>query len=303
MLIGFNQTKSNLSNLYHNKKLHHAILLHGKKGIGKASFAKELTAEILKNNSDILLIEKEEGKKDITVDKIRKLAGFVNQTSSGNSDKFIIIDSACQLNKSAANALLKILEEPHAHNFLILIAHNLNQVLPTIRSRCQAIKINDPSFEDFQKIIKKTSDKFTPEEILFLAEIFDNSPAQALTLGEDTSRFYQLFLRSILNNKLNDELIKKIADKNFSFLIFERIFDFLISRLSKCQLGAAPKFFFEEAAVFTKILQEFSLAEIFAINDESLNVLRKTTNLYLDSKLCLINIFNKITLANHDKNL
>lgn len=295
MLIGFNQTKSNLSSLYHNKKLHHAILLHGKKGIGKASFARQLTAEILKNNSDILLIEKEEGKKDITVEKVRKIAGFVNQTSSGNGDKFIIIDSACELNKSAANALLKILEEPHPHNFLILIAHNLNQVLPTIRSRCQALKINDPSFEDFEKIIKKNVGKFTPEEILFLAEIFDNSPAQALELGEDASRFYQLFLRSILNNKLSDELTKKIADKNFSFLIFERIFDFLISRLSKSQLGAQPKFFFEEAMVFTKILQEFSLAEIFAINDESLNILRKTANLYLDRKLCLINIFSRIT--------
>jgi len=295
MLTGFNQTKSTLANLYHNKKLHHAILLHGKKGIGKASFAKEFVGEILKNNSDILLIEKEEGKKDIVVEKIRKIAGFVNQTSSGNSDKFIIIDSACELNKSASNALLKILEEPHANNFLILIAHNLNQVLPTIRSRCQALKINDPSFADFETIIKKTSAKFTAEEILFLAEIFDNSPAQALALGEDISRFYQLFLRSILNNKLNDELIKKIADKNFPFLIFEKIFDFLISRLSKAQLGLTPKFFFEEAAIFTKILQQFSLAEIFAINDESLNVLRKTANLYLDRKLCLINIFNKIT--------
>lgn len=295
MLIGFNQTKSNLANLYLNKKLHHAILLQGKKGIGKASFAKEFVGEILKNNSDILIIEKEEGKKDITVEKIRKISSFVNQTSSGNSDKFIIINSACELNKSAANALLKILEEPHAHNFLILIAHNLHQVLPTIRSRCQTIKISDFSFADFEKIIKKNSAKFSAEEILFLAEIFDNSPAQALELGEDISRFYQLFLRSILNNKLHDELTKKIADKNFSFLIFENIFNFLISRLTRAQLGDKPNFFFEEGAVFTKILQQFSLNEIFTINDESLNILRKTTNLYLDRKLCLINVFNRLT--------
>ncbi len=295
MLIGFNQTKLNLQNFYHNKKLHHALLLHGKKGIGKASFAKEFVSEILPNNSDILIIEKDEKKKDITVEKVRKIANFVNQTASGNGDKFIIIDSACELNKSASNAVLKILEEPNSHNYLILIAHNLHQVLPTIRSRCQAIKISDPSFVDFEKIIKKNTAKFSEEEILFLAEIFDNSPAQALTLGEDASRFYQLFLRSILNNKLHDELIKKIADKNFSFLIFEKIFEFLISRLSRSALGQTPKFFFEEAAVFTKILQQFSLDEIFAINDESLNILRKTTNLYLDSKLCLINIFNKIT--------
>jgi len=298
MLIGFSDLKSTLLASHRDHKLHHAILLHGKKGIGKASFAKEFCTEILQSknaaNPDLLIIEKEEDKKEINVEKIRKIAGFVNQTSSGGKDKFIIIDSACELNKSASNALLKILEEPHQNNFLILISHNLNRVLPTIRSRCQIVKINDHSFENFKKILEQEKVKFSAEEMLFLAEIFDNSPAQVINLGAETSRFYQLFLRSIINQKLSDELLKKIADKNFSFTIFESIVEFFFSRLLKNLHQKEPKLFFEEKEVFTKLLQKLSAKEIFEIADEIMISLHKTQGLYLDRKLSLINIFNRI---------
>jgi replication-associated recombination protein RarA len=299
VLIGFDQIKSQLLESYQKNKLHHAILLHGKKGIGKTSFAKELCQGILNGansaNPDLLIIEKEEGKKDINVERIRKISGFVNKTSSSGKDKFIIVDAACELNKSAANALLKTLEEPHQSNFLILVAHNLNQVLPTIISRCQITKVPDHSFEDFSKIIASQQIKFTDEEMSFLAEIFDNSPAQVVNLGAETSRFYQLFLRSILNKRLSDELIKKISDKNFSFVIFERIVEFMFSRLIKHLLVGKDKLFFEERAAFGEILQKFPAEELFTMNDEIMVTLHKKQRFYLDSKLCLINIFNRIS--------
>lgn len=298
MLIGFESQKSKFLNSYQNSKLHHAILLNGKRGIGKASFAKEFCTEILngKNsaNPDLLIIERSDEKRDISVDQIRKISAFLNQTSAAGKDKFIIIDSACELNKSASNALLKILEEPHANNFLILISHNLNQVLPTIRSRCQITKINDPSFSDFGKILKQENINFSEDEMRFLAEIFDNSPAQVINLGAETSRFYQLFLRSILNKKINEELLKKIADKNFSFVIFQKIVMFFFSRLLKGFAMNHEKFFFEEKEVFSQMLQKFSNKELFDISDEIMINLNKTEALYLDRKLCLINIFNHI---------
>lgn len=296
MLIGFEEIKTTLIQTYQNQKLHHAILLDGKEGIGKAFFAKEFVKEILKNNfSDLLLIEKDEGKRDINVDKVRKISDFVNQTSAGNNDKFIIIDSACQLNKSASNALLKILEEPNSKNFLILISHNLNQVLPTIRSRCQIVKIKDHNFTNFSKIIEKNIN-FSLEEKEFLAEIFNNSPAQVINFGAQTSRFYQLFLRSLLNKQLSDELIKIISEKNFDFTIFARIFQFLISRFIKNFHQNQQKLFFEEKEVFAKLKEKFSLEKILKINDEITPNLNKVSHLYLDKKLALINIFNQLSL-------
>ena len=297
MLIGFNQTKSALLKSYQTQKLHHAILLHGKKGIGKASFAAEFAKEILGKSAlypDLLLIEKEVEKKEITVDKIRKIADFSNQTSAISADKFILIDSACELNKAASNALLKILEEPRPNNFLILISHNLNRVLPTIRSRCQIVKIPDLSLRDFSEILHQNNLQFPPKDLQFLSEIFDNSPAEAITLGLELTRFYELFLRSLYNKKISEELLKKISDKNFSFTIFEKSFEFFISRLLKKLNAALDNFYFDEEKVFLNLIQKYSAQKIFMIADESLNLLRQTTQLSLDKKLSFINIFNQV---------
>lgn len=298
MLTGFDSIKSNLHTSFQNQKFHHAILLHGKKGIGKASFAKEFAAEILsaKNAShpDLLIIEKEPEKKEITVDKIRKIADFVNQTSAISPHKFIIIDSACELNKAAANAILKILEEPRPNNFLILISHKLHRVLPTIRSRCFSIKIPDLSLENFSEILRQKNPQITATELEFLSEICDNSPAEAIGIGAELSRFYQLFLRSILNKKIGEELLKKISDKNFPFVIFEKNFEFFISRLLKNLVSSEMKFFFDEREVFANLKQKFSNKKIFAIADETLILLHKTAALNLDKKLSCINIFNQI---------
>lgn len=299
MLIGFNQVKSTLLGSYKNQKLHHAILLHGKKGIGKSSFSKEFIGEILDtknaNHPDLLLIEKESEKKEITVDKVRKIADFLNQTSAISKDKFILIDSACELNKSASNAILKILEEPHKNNFLILISHNLNRVLPTIRSRCQIVRVPDLSFENFSAILQKKNPRFSSDEIKFLAEICDNSPAEALNSGSDLTRFYELFLKSLNDKKISEELLKKVSDKNFSFTIFEKNFEFLINRLVKFLSGTSIDFFFNEREFFLNLTQKFSTKQIFAIADESLILLHKTTSLNLDKKLTFVNLFNKIS--------
>lgn len=296
-LLGFDSIKSTLHNSHQHHKLHHAILFSGKKGIGKASFAREFAEEILgekiANHPDLLLIEKESEKKEITVDKIRKISEFAKQTSAISPYKFIIVDSACELNKSASNALLKILEEPRNNNFLILVAHNLSRVLPTIRSRCQIVKIEDLSSEDFSKILQQK--KFSAEEIDFLSEICDNAPAIAIETGSELTKLYKIFLESLSNKKISPELSKKIADKNFSITTFEKIFEFFSHRLFKFSVGAKMNFFYNEEEIFLKLNQKFSTKKIFANIEESLVFLHKTTSLNLDKKLCLTNIFNRIS--------
>ncbi len=303
-LIGFNSIKQSILNSYSTQKLHHAILLNGKKGVGKSSFAKEFIKEILAtkntNHPDFLLIEKDAEKREITVDKIRKISDFINQTSAISDNKFILIDSACELNKSASNALLKILEEPHQNNFLILISHNLSRVLPTIRSRCQLIKIPNLSFADFAQILQERKPQISTNELQFLAEICHNSPAEAIHIGSDLSRLYSSFLLSLHNKKINEDFLKKISEKNFSFAICQRIFDFLFNRLYKFLANSKDNFSDEELAVFINLAQKFSREEIFMIVDESLILLHKVLAMNLDKKLCIINIFNKIS---HDKNL
>ena len=315
-MIGFDSIKSSLLNNYRHNKLHHAILFHGKKGIGKASFAKEFALEILQKNSaenskshsensavnfigkqnhpDLFLIEKLENKRDIVVDQIRKIADFANQTSAISREKFIIIDAADELNRAASNALLKILEEPHSNNFLILVSHNLSKLLPTIKSRCHLVKIPDLSLEDFTKILQKSLFKFSAEEIKILSIMCDNSPAKAIDAGRDMIEIYQLFLNSLKNRIVSEEIIKQTADKNFNFEIFSETVTFFLHRWNAYNAGQIEYFLFAEKEVFALLNQKFNGEAVFNLCDEILRDLALTNSLNLDKKLLVVNLFGRL---------
>lgn len=299
-MIGFDGIKATLLQQHQNNKLHHALLFHGKKGIGKASFATEFALNILngqnEDHPDLLIIEKEKDKKEISVKKIREIASFLNQTSAISKYKFIIVDSADELNKSSANALLKTLEEPHPNNFLILISHNPNKVMATIKSRCHAIKISDLSFDDFVKVVKENAPEIPDDEIDVLAEICDNSPAKALQDGQNLIDIYEAFLNSLEHKIIDPDLLKKVSDKALSFDVISESLDFFFHRLIKFLNGGQVKFYFDEKEIFLNLKEKFTLRQTFDIYDEIRNSLQKNKSLNLDRKLTFINIFNKLNV-------
>jgi len=297
-MIGFEIIEQNLKQNFETKKLPHAIIFAGKRGIGKASFAKEFCKKILQShheaNADFRIIEKIDDKKSIGIEEIRKQSDFLNQTSAISEYKFVIIDSACELTNQASNSLLKTLEEPKTNNFLFLIAHNLSKIIPTIRSRCLIIKIPELSSSQFLEILRYNKIIYSDQDNDFLSKICDNCPALAIEFGVDLIRFYQLFLQSILNQKLNDELLKKISEKNSSFIIFERILLHFFSQWLKFNNQILIEYFFNESAIFDFLLPKFSSQQILNLANESLKNLEKVTTSHLDKKLNLINIFNQI---------
>ena len=89
---------------------------------------------------------------EITVDTVRKLTTFLHRTPSLSKWRVVIIDAADDLNKNAANALLKVLEEPPAQALILLVCHSPGKLLPTIRSRCRRIDVrplSDEQVRDF----------------------------------------------------------------------------------------------------------------------------------------------------------
>ncbi|QFT99231.1 DNA polymerase III subunit tau [Roseovarius sp. THAF8] len=92
----------------------------------------------------------EEGKfsREIRVDEVRDLADFVNLSAVDGGRRVVIIDAADEMNTSAANALLKMLEEPPVRTTLLLVAHQPARLLPTIRSRCRELRLERLSPED-----------------------------------------------------------------------------------------------------------------------------------------------------------
>ena len=153
--------------------MHHAWLLTGSRGIGKASFALAAATRLLAEDAgppvaepgiatpdahptarliaagshpDYRFLERVENKtgtalaRNISVDQVRSLGDLFSVTPAMSDWRVVVIDAADDLEASAANALLKILEEPPARSVFLLVSHVPGRLLPTIRSRCRMLE-------------------------------------------------------------------------------------------------------------------------------------------------------------------
>ncbi|KRB52904.1 DNA polymerase III subunit delta' [Rhizobium sp. Root708] len=173
-LFGHGEAEAFLAQSYRSGKGHHAMLIEGPEGIGKSTLAFRFANHVLSHpdpasapatmadpdlNSAVsrqiasgashnLLylarpVDEKTGKikSAITVDEVRKAGRFFSQTSGTGNWRIVIIDPADDMNQNAANAILKILEEPPKRALFLLISHAPGKLLPTIRSRCLPLKL------------------------------------------------------------------------------------------------------------------------------------------------------------------
>lgn len=148
------------------RRMHHAWMLVGREGLGKSAFARaaalELVAEPgthqppIDHHPDILRLaqlpanddeakKRDDGrayatKRNISVDQVREMQRRLVTRPTLGSRRAVILDPADVLEKGAANALLKSLEEPPEGTFFLLVVHQPGRLLPTIRSRCQVLR-------------------------------------------------------------------------------------------------------------------------------------------------------------------
>lgn len=162
MLRGHEQAWSEWGRAIEGERMHHAWLLTGTAGLGKARFAQAAARELVgapkqsESHPDILTItfgpkdEKEERKRQdgkpyerarsIRIGQIRALQQRLTTRPTLGSRRAVIIDPADGMERSAANALLKSLEEPPAGTVFLLVSHSPARLLPTIRSRCRTLR-------------------------------------------------------------------------------------------------------------------------------------------------------------------
>lgn len=185
-------------------RLPHAILLQGLPGSGRRQFADALCSFLLcesadnkpcghcrqcqlynsGNHPDVLILEPEENSKSIKIDQVRRLGLFVGQTSNqANATKLIVLRPAEALGQAAANSLLKNLEEPPGKTLFLLISEPGTALLPTIRSRCQAIAL--PGADEPQALAWLQLHSSAPiEELQAALKLAPGCPATALSLLE-----------------------------------------------------------------------------------------------------------------------
>jgi DNA polymerase-3 subunit delta' len=206
---------------YRSARMPHGMLIAGPKGIGKATLAYRLARFVLAHpdpmaaaaqsaqslqiapndpvsrriaaqaQPDLLVIERTVNDKgvlrnQIAVEDIRRLVPFFGSTAGEGGWRIAIIDAVDDLNRSGANALLKVLEEPPKRALLLLVAHSAARVPPTLRSRCRVVSLRPLAGADVAAAVAATIGAEPDDpEIAAAAAAASGSVARALTLLDE----------------------------------------------------------------------------------------------------------------------
>jgi DNA polymerase III subunit delta' len=219
-LFGHTAAEAALLAAYRAGRMPHGILIAGPKGIGKATLAFRLARFVLSHpdpsardvqdavslqidaaspvagriaaqaQPDLLVIERtvnERGvlRNQIAVDDIRRTVPLFGSTAGEGGWRIAIVDAVDDLNRSGANALLKVLEEPPKRGLLLLIAHSTARVPPTLRSRCRIISLRPLVQQDVAAALTAAVGIEPDDPEIAAAASADGSVARALTLLDE----------------------------------------------------------------------------------------------------------------------
>ena len=216
MIVGQDRAVDAFASAWQGRRLHHAWLLAGPRGVGKASFAKAAATRVLAEGAgpaidlpdlqtpaehpiarllvagshpDFRWLERLERPagglaRNISVDQVRSLGDLLSVTPSMSPWRAIVIDAADDLETSAANALLKMLEEPPANTLFFLVSHAPGRLLPTIRSRCRRLNFGKLDDDAMTSLLSRSLPETNPTEIARMVGFADGSMGRALAIAQ-----------------------------------------------------------------------------------------------------------------------
>lgn len=342
VLFGQDAAQAAFLDAFNAGRLHHAWLLSGPRGSGKATLAYTLarfllsihpgqvgllngsqttnTLEIIEDHPvrkrvlagsepGLRVVTRSENEKTgrirdaIVVNDIRNLSEFFQLSAVDGGRRVVIIDTADDLNTAAANALLKMLEEPPADATLLLLSHQPSQLLPTIRSRCRNLKLNKLSAQDLAAALSQVDvgEAMGPE----LAELSRGSVGEALRLinlsGLEIYRELMAIFETLPNLdrtralRLAEATAQRGAEQKRE--LFVELLDIALSRLARqgatgqTALNAAPN----ESAIFAKLAPHQESARIWAAQSAAISArLRHGIAVNVDTASLLLDTFFKL---------
>ncbi|WP_019223323.1 DNA polymerase III subunit delta' [Bartonella rattaustraliani] len=268
VIFGHEAARHFLAQMREEGRLHHALLFEGDHGIGKATLAFHLAWNILSSQKGKLLqpeynsvtwrqmmqgshpgllhisrrfdLKTQKFKTGVLIDDVRDIMHFLNKTSQDDGWRIVIIDSADDMNKSAANAILKTLEEPPAKTLFIIITHSLGRLLPTIRSRCQQISLRPLRDDEMKQVITHIfSDQFLPDEkmIEMVIQRSKGSPRKAALLlchgGLEMVKTVDALLKEPVCNPAIIHTLAQTLSSLSSTIQFQQFCDEVLDKIQK----------------------------------------------------------------------
>ncbi len=213
-LLGHAAAESVIDDAVLAGRIHHAWLLTGAEGVGKATLAYRFARQLLAGpgvpaatandpafpvfrrvaagtHADLLTIEREWDDKrkrlrsEIVVDSARNVADFLRLTPAEGGWRIVVVDGAEHLNRNAANALLKVLEEPPPRAVLLLVCAAPGRLLPTIRSRCRRLRLGELGPADMERVLDECLPDVAVADRATLAALAGGAPGRAVMLTEE----------------------------------------------------------------------------------------------------------------------
>jgi len=202
-VIGHAAARANIMSTLEAARLPSGIMLHGPRGIGKATLAFDIAREVFARTGDespehvaaqvaagaypnlrvLRKAARDTGKGFYTAIRVEEVRGLIEEsrmTRGRAGFRIVIVDAIDDCNPSSANALLKILEEPPAETLFLLISHRPGGLLPTIKSRCHAVALRPLSDAGVRAIVPDATDA-----AIELAAGVPRRAYEATAMGED----------------------------------------------------------------------------------------------------------------------
>ena len=321
-IFGHNGVISSLSSMRKEGRLHHALLFEGPLGIGKATLAYHLTWNILSSVSGDFVAPEESSpiwrqiaqgshpsvihisrrydnkterfNTGITIDDIREINRFLAQTSYNGGWRVVIIDTADDMNRAAANGVLKTLEEPPEKTLFILISNSSGRLLPTIRSRCHLIKFRPLDYDNMEKALHHILVNQLPQtsELDAIIAESEGSVRKAALLicygGMEIIRVQREILNGPVFDVVKAQTIAQALSGRDAIIQFHQFCDNLLSIISskatKAGLGGNSLLSNRYADAWKNIADEIAKTEAFNLDKKQfvINVLYKLHKLFAE---------------------
>ncbi|HLJ21615.1 MAG TPA: DNA polymerase III subunit delta' [Stellaceae bacterium] len=333
-LSGHEAAERDLLRAFSSGRMPHGLLITGPHGIGKATLAYRFARFLLSQggepgggliapaaptslalplehpvfrrvasngHADLLTVERgidpkrKRERTEIVVDDTRAIAGFLRLTPAEGGWRIVIVDTADEMNRNAANAVLKILEEPPERAILILVSDNPGRLLPTIRSRCRRLALRPLSNALVADLLGRYRPDLSASDCGALLELAEGSIGHAIELAEQNGLVLHRRLVELLRQlpDLDGSAVHAFADgvsrwgNEDAFRVLAELMPATLARAIATATGPGTA----DDAPLTRLLRRRGLDRWIDVREKITDLFAEADAVNLDRKQVVLNAF------------